>query len=277
LKASHTLDNEPILISPLVALAMDANASLALERLLNRAALSESELEGLGHEFQRAERTNRFVNGLIADRAIFGELIRMAQYDIAKLQSIVPRDEGEESEPKQSVQPGLGWHLIGFFERDYRFYLRAMETNIAVAKLSPPDSLRATNEIDAINAKAKNGYYILSSLLLPGAGKLPFRDADASARSRITLVAIAVERFRHSHGDKLPESLQELVPNFLGSVPLDSFDGKPIRYRKLLRGYVVYSVGRDGTDDDGKEQPPRGSRVPRAERNQFDLTFVVEH
>ena len=38
-------------------------------------------------------------------------------------------------------------------------------------------------------------------------------------------------------------SLTELSPDFLPAVPLDPFDGKPLRYQQLLDGVVIHSVG----------------------------------
>ena len=51
--------------------------------------------------------------------------------------------------------------------------------------------------------------------------------------------------------------LDDLVPAFLDKVPQDLFDGKPMRYITQSRRYIVYSIGKDRTDDGGKERPPR--------------------
>jgi hypothetical protein len=63
-------------------------------------------------------------------------------------------------------------------------------------------------------------------------------------------VALAVERYRLRHRD-WPASLDRLKPDLLAEVPLDPFDGKPLRYLKRDGGIVVYSVGRDGEDNGG--------------------------
>ena len=55
------------------------------------------------------------------------------------------------------------------------------------------------------------------------------------------------------------------------SESLDLFDNQPLRYRKLPKGYVVYSIGRDLTDDGGKEPPAD----PKPD-DRHDLTFTVE-
>ena len=71
--------------------------------------------------------------------------------------------------------------------------------------------------------------------------------------------------------NQLPESLTALVPVNLPEVPLDRYDSQPLRYRKLPKGYVVYSIGRDLSDAGGKEAPAD----PKAE-DRYDLTFTVE-
>jgi hypothetical protein len=38
----------------------------------------------------------------------------------------------------------------------------------------------------------------------------------------------------------------------LAAVPLDPFDGAPLRYKQLADGVVIYSVGTDQVDDGGK-------------------------
>jgi hypothetical protein len=49
----------------------------------------------------------------------------------------------------------------------------------------------------------------------------------------------------------LPDELNNLVPEFMDSLPEDPFNGKPLLYRKLDKGYCVYSVGANGKDDGG--------------------------
>ena len=70
---------------------------------------------------------------------------------------------------------------------------------------------------------------------------------NANARQLAALAnaqaAVALERWRLAHPGRLPDALAELVPAYLAAVPLDPFDGQPVRYRKLPAGYVVYSVG----------------------------------
>jgi hypothetical protein len=65
---------------------------------------------------------------------------------------------------------------------------------------------------------------------------------------------MAIEQFRLSY-NRLPENLQELVPDYLPSVPKDPWTpGNDIRFVKGEdESYKVYCVGRDEEDDGGKD------------------------
>ncbi len=88
---------------------------------------------------------------------------------------------------------------------------------------------------------------------------------------RLLVVVLAVERFRLARG-ALPNTLDKLLLAYLEAVPQDPFDGQPLRYKKLPKGYVVYSVGEDGKDDGGAERDANGRQFVEG----TDITFTVE-
>jgi len=77
------------------------------------------------------------------------------------------------------------------------------------------------------------------------------KEAASTALLRGAQTALAIERHRLQNHGQLPESLEALVPQLIASVPRDPFDGRPLRYKKLEKGYAVYSVGNNGKDDGG--------------------------
>ena len=102
-------------------------------------------------------------------------------------------------------------------------------------------------------------------------GRIVLSEANNIAQVRVARTAIAIERWRLAHNDNTPDSLAELVPNFLPAISTDPFDDQPLRYKKLARSYVVYSIGSDFTDDGGKEKP---ADVKASDH--YDITFTVE-
>lgn len=74
-------------------------------------------------------------------------------------------------------------------------------------------------------------------------------DQRVIARLRSAAAGLSCERYRQTHG-RWPNDLAELK-ELLPAVPLDPYDGHPLRYRKLDDGAVVYAVGPDRQDDGG--------------------------
>jgi hypothetical protein len=88
------------------------------------------------------------------------------------------------------------------------------------------------------------------------AGKAATRFAAFEARRRAAITALAVERYRIQHDGKLPQQLSDITPELLAEIPSDPFDGKPLRFKKLPVGFVVYSVGPKQVNG-GDERPHR--------------------
>jgi hypothetical protein len=65
------------------------------------------------------------------------------------------------------------------------------------------------------------------------------------------LTGIALELYRRQHG-AYPNSLDALVPQFLPKVPADRITGEPVRYRLVGGQPLIYSVGVDRKDDEGR-------------------------
>jgi len=75
------------------------------------------------------------------------------------------------------------------------------------------------------------------------------------ALRRMVLTVVALKRYKLQHG-VFPESLSNLVPDFLDEIHIDPMDGNPLRYGKISPDdFTLYSVGLNGTDDDGTVSP----------------------
>lgn len=96
------------------------------------------------------------------------------------------------------------------------------------------------------------------------------QEAETLAYMRAARAALAIERWRLKHDGHPPDSLSELVPDFLPSVPIDPFADAPLHYKRTGLGYTIYSIGPDFTDDGGKEMTANVK-----ESDHYDIVFSV--
>ena len=81
--------------------------------------------------------------------------------------------------------------------------------------------------------------------------------ARVETARNVVVTAIALKRYELQH-HQLPNTLDELVPEFLKSVPTDYMDGQPLRYLRNGDGtFLLYSVGENGLDDGGNPAFPK--------------------
>jgi hypothetical protein len=73
------------------------------------------------------------------------------------------------------------------------------------------------------------------------------------ASMRLAVCDLSIRAFQLENR-KLPRELDDLVPEYLPSVPEDPFSGGPLVYRVQADGYILYSVGRNRQDDGGRPQ-----------------------
>ena len=111
-----------------------------------------------------------------------------------------------------------------------------------------------------------NSKFVFDSMISP--------NAEFEARCQAALTSLAIEQFRLRHAGQLPESLADLVPGILREAPRDPFDGQPMRYKRWLNGYCIYSVGKNGRDDGGVESGSTQARSPQVVGD--DIAFCSE-
>jgi len=99
---------------------------------------------------------------------------------------------------------------------------------------------------------------VLIGLMLPAFRKVQSSHDRSEQIQRNLLVAVALAGYHHDH-ERYPAKLDDLVPKYLPTIPGDLFSGKALVYRPTDKGYLVYSVGVNGKDEEGRwsdDEPP---------------------
>jgi hypothetical protein len=117
---------------------------------------------------------------------------------------------------------------------------------------------------------AKSWRYFLVWLNTPEYLRVQAIGEQALGRRDGVVVGIALEVFRREHGN-YPENLKNLVPQLLPEVPADRITGEPVRYRLVNARPLVYSVGLDRQDDEGRiAAPPLAAAIREVEPTRGD-------
>src|SRR5262249_36827957 len=113
-----------------------------------------------------------------------------------------------------------------------------------------------SDAIHDLEARVQNGpnSYVFSRLLLPALVNV--REAGVRHREKLLTarLGLRVNRSFAQHRS-FPTLRYETVDGTLQAIPVDLYAGKPHVYRLLPGGFVVYSVGPNGIDEGGGQQP----------------------
>jgi hypothetical protein len=252
LRMGESLSEEPILVSQLVRLAVFSAFTEQLRKFLNWGQADEADLARLQAAIAEVDMPRSYQRAVMGERAIAYQT--MVSEDLRSL---------------QSLQGGGGGAIEGWLPANQTIAdLRPGDAAIALTMLTEMTEAakqpfpQAAEEAAAVDARLmqfiendQNRFlwdrHLMPQLMLPAWKKAVSATQERTAVQRSVLATVAIERFRLAHGGKPPEKLSDLVPELLDVVPIDPFDGQPLRLKLLEPGYVTYSGGPDKQDDNG--------------------------
>ncbi len=249
LRLSESLRREPAIISYLVRVACSALAVVQLEQVLNLATCTDRQLQDMDEALAATAGSLDLAEAMITERCINIEFTR-----------------------NPSLLTGLGsggavLRLPGIRGRGLIDILDYMGKCVEAARLPLTERVARFRAIEA-ELDGLSFLHAMVKILAPAMSRVAQLDLRIHAHLDLARTALALERYRLATG-AVPDRLDALVPQYLERVPIDPFDGKPIRYRRTDPGYLLYSVMEDGEDNGGLERSQAGRDQP------CDLCFIV--
>jgi hypothetical protein len=255
LYASRAIGDEEILISQLVRIACDRVAVRILEKILACGRAPEKTLLDLQKEFEQEAQTPFFLTGLRGERAGMDYMLENIEKGKISLEEYRRLVNGfatfyamvYESPSRNGFLMDLNClRLYSNVSGERAKMLHYLNEMVAFAKLPPWEM------VDAVEAKDKElkqdpYFWVLDHAYC---GNIARDDVRAKAEMRSAYTALAMERFHLAKG-RWPDKLQELVPDYLSAVPIDPFDGAPLRLARKDSSILVYSVSDDKEDQGG--------------------------
>jgi hypothetical protein len=230
--------NDPVLISVLVAMAIERNAVKTLEEVLALTTPPTEPLTGLPladgvsrrREVQRACQMEDAAGGVVFSDAPSSRWLR------------------ETTDPVGLAVLDSPLYRVFLLPDDLASYHRTMKEMSDLAGRPYYEARQGLQELEESFKVRRRG--ILTMLLIPAVDKCAAVAAETDAAHRLARLAVAVTAYRAKHGN-YPDRLEDLAPAVIPHIPVDPFDGKPLRLKREGDGLVLYSVGRDGKDDGG--------------------------
>jgi HAMP domain-containing protein len=215
-------DREPMMNGYLVAVACRGGYAASTANLALRAGpLSDAARDALDAELARHETVEPFEHALITERAFGVQRYRELGHEI-------------------SFGPiGPPW-----LKRDACSYLDLLEEAITLSGLS---YAKADQALATSSAVANAGP--LTRLIVPALQAMI--DATCRVQAQMRCLRVLNALTRHDQSDNAPElKLTDL--GLPAEATTDPFDGKPLHLKKLPDGWLIYSVGKNLTDDGGE-------------------------
>jgi len=230
LHLARSVRREPALVSHLVHIACTAASLRSLEQTLSATPLTDEQLVRVDLMLTEAGAACDFTHALVSERC----------YQIDYIRNPSKMSGAGGSMPSIPILGRIG--LADML--DY------MAASIEASEL-PLDQRVARFRRIGDELQDMGFLHVLAKTLAPALSRVAELDLRFQADIDMARTAVAIERFRLTNG-ALPRDLATLVPDYLDQVPIDPFDGQPIRYRRTEPGYRLYSVFEDGQDHDGK-------------------------
>lgn len=234
--AEHTA-NDPLLISLLVAISIDGVGAATLEEVLNASPTASEDV------------VNVFPDSDFSYIPTFTRSMQMEEaFGLATFADFI---DGRQS--ASSLSPGLAqaassrfycWYQL---RADLGLYRDALKT---YQQLAGKPHYEVQHQWAAVEDSLKRRAGRFSNLSLLGLQNAQEAVSRADARRRLVRLALAAHRFQRMLR-RLPDELSELTPGFIDAIPLDPFDGKPLRMIQTDSGLVLYSVDADMGDSGG--------------------------
>ncbi|MEN6424512.1 MAG: hypothetical protein ABFE13_04060 [Phycisphaerales bacterium] len=249
LSVGDSLQDEPLLMPYLVQQGCVSATIAGLEHALSWTGFTDSQLKDLDAAFAATSDKIDLVQAMTTERCYMIDCVR-----------------------DPSMLAGMGRGLVifkfpGIRSQGIIDIVDYMNACVEAAGLPPVQRVKRFGEIDGILYKSSI-LHVAAQMLVPAVARIEVLDSRARAHLDLAGTALAVERHRLATGN-VPGQLADLVPKYMEQVPIDPFDGQPIRYRRTEPGYVLWSVMDDGKDNGGKERDEVGKDEP------YDLCFIV--
>jgi len=286
LALGDVVDHRPSLIAHLVAISIRALAARAVESVApDLAVCGADESMGPGPEPARYPDVEALIADLLDEEDFRQGFTRALQCErMYQLDTVRVITSGQMSlaalygggGPAPLVQRVLNLFVGPLFVLDGVQMMHHATVAVEAARAQdwpthcrkqPPDPGNSAGVVDLLTRP-------LSTFLIPSFERAAMLHYRTLADRRMAAIALAIRLYELDHGRR-PVQLTDLVPEYLDVLPVDPFadDGRTFGYRPDTVPPVLYSIGPNGVDEEGRFAFRRGGRI---NVEVFDTPFFLD-
>lgn len=255
INAARSLGDEPIFVSQLIRIAGVVVTCQAIERTLGQGEPPSEDMSALQKLLEDEDAFSELIGALRGERAAMHQVfegIERGEISVAELEGVSRGGQMSQSDRVKDTLISL-WRMDT--REDHALFFSLINQCLKDAQLPLHEQAAAEKKTEQeirahIAPSALPGIAMITRLLLPAVSKIGEAVRRKHATLRCTIVALAAERYRREK-KTWPDKVDQLCPQFLAAVLLDPYDGKPLRYRHVQDGVIIYSVGQDAVDNGG--------------------------
>lgn len=255
LKLAELMKSEPLLISMLVRISI---IQIALNLIhAGIPSWNESELLQLQKKISDIHLGAQLLLSLRAERAGANMAFERMLANPSNIIEILNSTSETPSSRRFLYSAGSQMYATFLLDSDRSFFNREIQLHIETISADLPLMRPASHQalqnriLSDLDTVMNSLCHVISHITIPALSGAVIRVAFTQNQVHQALISCAIQRYFLAHR-QLPQSLDELTPDYLQAVPVDIITGKPMSFRATgATTYVLWSVGWNETDEGG--------------------------
>jgi hypothetical protein len=232
-----TMD-EPLLITGLIALANMKYLQTCLMSILSGRDIHSDTLRMIIQDINPESWREIFARGIQGERVFLLE----NAFDIL---------EGDMKIQDYTLGDRIFFWVMRPATKADVLWAQKMFDRVETAALLPYYEINKSHKDITENIESIPWSFRISGGFFPNFASSWLKEAILEALMGTGQIALGCKIFKNQEG-RWPGHISELIPDILSEEPVDPFTGDPFIYKLQEEGFIVYSVGSNEKDDEGK-------------------------
>ena len=257
--AEHVADHAPI-IPVLIAVTIQDLGDRAVLKLLNDQSITANILKLLDTN-PRPSFASAYQHAMLMEEPLIVITI-CSVLDPVTGDFLQALSAPNRPDAQRRMNPSQSLFRMFLADGEISFYRKAIHR---IQSLTSQPPYEAREEMDQFMEETvySKRLGILSALLLPAIVPLHESMYKADVQSDLLRIAVAARRYQLSRNQlspnqlsqgELPTTLDQLVPEWIDAIPIDPFDGKPLKLQQDENSWTVYSIVRDEHESEDEDE-----------------------